>query len=70
MTKRIKIAVAVLATGAMAGLGVGCTAPPGTSQSDYDQWVGSSLFGLIYIALCQANNGQCPFPIAPVAPTP
>jgi hypothetical protein len=62
---RIKMAIAVVLTAAMAGLGVGCTANPTEAEA---QWLGNGIFFIIYKALCDANYGVCPFPIAPTLP--
>jgi hypothetical protein len=65
------IMVALLA-GSMAALGLGCTGQPTTDweAQRQAQWVGTGIFGIIYLALCQANGGVCPFPIAPSDPAP
>ncbi len=71
--KRSKVAIAVVVTGAMAALGIGCTAePPGTSQQEQQQaqWLGNGIFAIIYAAMCQANYGTCPFPLGPSDPPP
>jgi hypothetical protein len=65
------IAVALLA-GSTAALGVGCTGQPTTAweAERQAQWVGTGIFAFLYVALCQANGGVCPFPIAPSDPAP
>lgn len=54
---------------AMAVFGVGCT-PPANDWEAQNQanWVGNFIFFTIYMGLCQANGGVCPFPIAPTLP--
>lgn len=69
---RTRTVAAIALTGAMAALGVGCTDPPRTpaQQEQFTQWLGTNIFGIIYIASCQANGGVCLFPIAPSLPVP
>lgn len=69
--RRTKLAIAVVLTGAMASFGVGCTGDPPSTQWEQDrfvQWLGTSIFGILYLSACQANGGVCPFPIAPSLP--
>jgi hypothetical protein len=63
-------AVVVLVT-AMAAVGVGCSPTPPLTQNE-QVGIGNFIFFTIYVALCQANNGVCPFPLGPTAlpPTP
>jgi hypothetical protein len=70
MTTRVKIGIGVLLTAAMSAFGVGCTPPPGSDPEQYAQWLGNGIFFVIYKALCDANGGVCPFPIAPSDPPP
>jgi hypothetical protein len=64
---RVKMAIAVVLTAAMASVGVGCTSNPTQEEA---QWLGNGIFFIIYKALCDANYGVCPFPIAPSDPPP
>jgi len=68
---RVRVAIAVLLTAAMATFGVGCTGQPPATGADAQQQaqnIGNFLFFLIYRALCDSNGGVCPFPIAPSDP--
>ena len=64
---KVKTAIAVLLTGAMAAVGVGCSANPTESEA---QWLGNGIFFIIYKAMCDANFGVCPFPLGPADPPP
>ncbi|HTO00915.1 MAG TPA: hypothetical protein VL068_09600, partial [Microthrixaceae bacterium] len=57
-------------TGAMTAFGLGCAAPPGVSQEQHNQWIGNGVFAVLYMAMCQANFGKCPFPLGPSDPAP
>lgn len=66
MDTKLRTGVAAVLLAAMAGTSVGCsTTPP--SQNEL-QGLGNFIFAVIYISLCQANYGVCPFPIAPSDP--
>jgi hypothetical protein len=70
---RFKIGVAALLVGAMGALGVGCTGQPPATQAEAQQqaqWLGNGIFMIIYMAMCQANHGVCPFPLGPSDPAP
>lgn len=68
---RARTAIAVVLTGAMSVFGVGCTGEPPSAHQQEQQGVliGNFIFFTIYMAMCQANGGECPFPIAPSLPT-
>lgn len=66
---KMRRGVAAVLVAAMGAVGVGCSpSPPLTPQQE--QGIGNFFFAVIYIALCQANYGVCPFPIAPSDPAP
>lgn len=70
---RLRVGMVALLAGATAVFGVGCTGqPPRTPQEAQQQaqWLGNGIFMIIYLSLCQANHGVCPFPIAPSDPAP
>lgn len=62
-----RMGLVVLLTGAMAAVGVGCSAdPPSPSQGD---WVGNFFLFLILQELCQGPAPtNCPLPGLPVPP--
>ena len=66
MKFRKSVAVGLVAT--MGLFGVGCSGKPLTQQQQ--QGIGNFIFMVIYLGMCQANNGVCPFPIAPTLPPP
>lgn len=61
--------VAIVLVGAMGALGVGCSPSAPLSQQQ-QQGIGNFIFMVIYIGMCQANNGVCPFPLGPSDPPP
>lgn len=65
---KVRIGIAAVLTAAMAAFGVGCAAPPGVDPEQHAQWLGNGIFGIIYLALCQANYNVCPFPLGPSDP--
>jgi hypothetical protein len=71
MRTKARTAIAALLVGATAALGVGCTGQPPANEWEAERqavWIGNGIFFLIYSALCNANGGVCPFPIAPSDP--
>lgn len=66
---RIRRGVVAALVAAMAGLGVGCSPSPPLSENE-QVGIGNFIFFVIYSALCQANNGVCPFPLGPSAIPP
>ena len=68
---KIRVALIGALAAATAALGVGCTPPANEWEAERQAvWLGNGIFFIIYIGLCQANNGVCPFPIAPTLPVP
>ena len=68
---RLRTGIAGVLVAAMAAFGVGCTGqPPATEWEAQNQAVGigNFIFLSIYLELCRANYGVCPFPIAPTLP--
>jgi len=66
---KTRVALIGVLAAATAALGVGCTPPASDWEAERQaNWVGTGIFMLFYIALCQGNGGVCPFPIAPTLP--
>ena len=68
MGKKVRIGVAGILVAGMSVFGVGCSGQPLTKQQQ--QNAGNFIFLVIYMAMCQANYGNCPFPLGPTLPPP
>ena len=68
MDRKLRAGIAAVLVAGMSVLGVGCSGQPLTQQQQ--QGIGNFIFMVIYLGMCQANNGVCPFPIAPTLPPP
>jgi hypothetical protein len=68
MSRKFRTGVAAVLVAGMSVFGVGCSGEPLTQ--DQQQGIGNFIFMSIYIAMCQANYGVCPFPLGPTLPVP
>jgi len=68
MNKKLRTGVAAVLVAGMSLFGVGCSGQPLTQQQQ--QNAGNFIFLVIYIGMCQANYGKCPFPLGPSDPPP
>lgn len=70
--RKTRAVAGALLIGSMATFGVGCSPdlPPGSQDEATAQWLGNGIFMMIYMAMCQANGGVCPFPLGPSDPLP
>jgi hypothetical protein len=68
MSRKFRTGVAAVLVAGMSALGVGCSGQPLSQQQQ--QGIGNFIFMAIYIGMCQANYGVCPFPLGPSLPVP
>lgn len=66
---KLRRGIAAVLVAAMGVVGAGCSPSPPLTQNQ-QQGIGNFIFMVIYIGLCQANGGVCPFPLGPSDPAP